>query len=117
MAAAKFIQRGDNIDYTPGVAVPQGTVVIFTGVGGGRLVGITNADIAANELGSASLVGAYEVDKLTTDAGDPGDKMYWDAGNSRATRTASTHALMGALIKSCVNGDTRCRIRLDGTVF
>lgn len=116
MPAAFHVQDGNTIDHTPGSAVAAGAVVVITGGTAGKQVGIADRDIPANTRGALTLVGVYEVDKLSTDVVTIGDKLYWDAGNSRATLTASTHALIGIAVSAAGNGVTRVKVRLQGTV-
>lgn len=116
MPPAKYIKRGSSIDWTPGTNVAAGSVVVFTGAGAGRFVGVAERDVAANELGSAQIEGEFEFDALNTDTALTGDRAYWDAANSRVTVTASGNTLMGGFTAPKINGQTRVRIRLDGVV-
>ena len=66
----------DAVDYTPAAAVTGGDVVVQAGI-----VGITPTDLAANQKGSLSLEGIYDVPK-TTAAWVLGQPVFWDsAGN------------------------------------
>lgn len=115
MPVAQKIQHGDSIDFTPGVAIAEGQVVVIAGTTSGKQAAIAPRAIPANQLGSLDLVGTWEVDKLSTDVVTQGDKLYWDATNSRATLTASTHALMGIAVAPAGSGVTRVKVRLQGT--
>lgn len=118
MAAAKFIQKGDSIDYTAsGVDIAAGTVIVLAGGTAGKLVGVTERLIPANTKGAVSLRGVYEVDCLGSDVPLTGDKLYWDAGNQRATLTSASNTLIGPCVepKTAANA-TRVRVRLDSTV-
>lgn len=82
--------NGDLIDYTPGSAASAGDIVVL-----GDLVGQVPSDLAANEKGSLRIKGVINAPKLTSDDVAAGATLYWDAGNSRATLTASTHKQIG----------------------
>jgi len=82
-------RAGDSINYTPGVAVDAGDVVVQ-----GELVGVANQDIAANVLGALSIKGVYEMDSITGSY-SAGDKVYWDDTNNRTTTTATGNTVCG----------------------
>ena len=54
---ARYVQRGDSIDYTPMEDVAAGDVVILSD----KLVGVAKLDIKAGELGALAVVGVYEI--------------------------------------------------------
>lgn len=110
MAAGKFIQQGDSIDYTPGSAVTAGTCVLF-----GTLVGFPERDIAANALGSLRLRGIIEHDKADSQAWTVGAKLYWDDTNKVFTTTSSGNTLAGTAAEAVANtaGLTRGKVRLN----
>lgn len=53
---ARYIQRGESIDFTPDADVAAGDIVKI-----GGLVGVAKLDIKAGELGALALVGVYEI--------------------------------------------------------
>ena len=53
---ARYIQRGESIDFTPDADVAAGDIVKI-----GGLVGVAKLDIKAGELGALALVGIYEI--------------------------------------------------------
>ena len=55
---ARYVQKGDAIDYRPTEAVAAGDVVIIA-----DLIGIARLDIEANTLGSLAVVGVFDVVK------------------------------------------------------
>lgn len=61
------------IDYTPSGAVAAGDVVIRE-----DLVGVAPFSIAANALGVLYTEGVFEVEKITEEAFDQGETVYWD---------------------------------------
>jgi len=96
------------VDHTPGSAVSAGDVVVLADT-----VRIAHRDIAANELGAlAAEGGVYEVPKAAggSTAIADGKKVYWDAGNSVITATASTHKVIGETVGASLDADTTQRI-------
>ena len=49
---ARYIQRGESIDYTPAADVAAGDIVKL-----GKLIGVAKLDIKPGELGALALVG------------------------------------------------------------
>ena len=54
---ARYVQRGESIDYIPQKPVSAGDIVKL-----GKLVGVAKLDIAVGELGALALVGVYEIE-------------------------------------------------------
>jgi predicted RecA/RadA family phage recombinase len=108
--AAKFVQEGAAIDYTPAADTAAGTVVVQ-----GDLVGVTRTEIKANQLGSLGVQGVFEFPKATG-AGSAiaaGALTYWDAANGVATKTATGNKLIGKAVKATVDADTMVRVRMS----
>ena len=80
---ARYIQKGESIDFRPETDVKTGTIFPFKG-----FVGITRLDIRAGELGALAVSGVFESPK-GDEAIDVGDAVYWDAANEVATKTTT----------------------------
>ena len=78
--SARYIQKGESIDYRPETDVRAKTIVPFPG-----FVGITRLDIRAGELGALAVTGVFESPKAT-EAIDVGEAVYYDAENGVATK-------------------------------
>ena len=78
--SARYIQKGENIDYRPETNVRAKTIVPFPG-----FVGITRLDIRAGELGALAVTGVFESPKAA-EAIDVGEAVYYDAENGVATK-------------------------------
>ena len=104
---AKYVQKGEAIDYRPTTAVAAGDVVVL-----GKLVGIARLDIAADTLGSLAVVGCYDVAKATG-AVTVGAAVYWDATNSQATTTATGNPYLGKAILAAESNDDTVRFLLN----
>ena len=97
---ARYVQRGDAIDYTPIADVAAGDVVVLAG----KLAGVAKLDIKAGELGALALTGVYEVAKTAGFAVAAGMEVGWDpaarqavaAGTSGSIKLGHAVALAGA---------------------
>ena len=78
--SARYVQKGESIDYRPETDVRAKTIVPFPG-----FVGITRLDIRAGELGALAVTGVFESPKAT-EAIDVGEAVYYDAANGVATK-------------------------------
>lgn len=105
---ADFVQEGAAVDYTPGTAIPAGSVVVQ-----GDLVGIVKHDIPANKLGAISVEGVFDIEKDAATVFAAGDKVYWDATNSVAVNTATANKLLGKAVAAAGTGLTSVRVRLS----
>jgi predicted RecA/RadA family phage recombinase len=107
---AQFIHDGCSIDHTPGADVAAGAVVVQ-----GELVGVAKRPITANTLGSLAVEGVFDFPKATTggSAITAGANVYWNAGASQATTTASGNKLIGKCVKAAADGDATVRVRMS----
>ena len=78
--SARYIQKGESIDYRPETDIRAKTIVPFPG-----FVGITRLDIRAGELGALAVTGVFESPKAA-EAIDVGEAVYYDAANGVATK-------------------------------
>jgi len=108
MPVATFIHNGDAIDHTPTTDVASGAVVVQ-----GDLIGIAKQPIAANALGALAVTGVFDVPKPTDETIEPGDTVYWDQTNQRATGTAAGNKLMGKCVRNASEADPIVRVRLS----
>lgn len=99
MSLTTYRQCGDIIDYTPSSNVAAGDIAVQ-----GELVGQVVSDTLANVKGALRIEGVINSPKLSTDVVAVGAVLYWDAGNSRCTTTASTHNIIGKAIEAAGSG-------------
>ena len=88
---ARYVQKGENIDFRPADNVKAGTIFPFNG-----FVGITRLDIRAGDLGALAVSGVFESPKAD-EAIDVGDPVYWDEANEVATKQ-KTDIYLGAAV-------------------
>jgi len=89
--SARYIQKGESIDYRPETDVRAKTIVPFPG-----FVGITRLDIRAGELGALAVTGVFESPKAA-EAIDVGEAVYYDAENGVATKE-KTNIYLGVAV-------------------
>lgn len=105
---AVYVQEGDAVDYTPGSDVAAGDVIDL-----GTFVGIAKEPITANTTGAVAIVGTFSVLKYSGEAISLGDRVYWDAGTSTATKTIGySEAIMGVCTKAAASGDATVQVYL-----
>ena len=104
----KYVMSGDVIDYPAGSAVSSGQILLI-----GNRIGVALTAIAAGAVGAVRVQGVFTVAKLSTDVVAQGDLLYWDAGNTRLTTTASTHKLAGYAFKAAGSGVTTVEVNIN----
>ena len=105
---AKYVQRGESIDYIPETPVAAGDLVIVN-----DLVGVAKLDIASGELGALAVGGVYEFPKGSA-AIAFGKKAYWDATNKLVTATATGNTLIGKTVSEAAASDATLLVLLNG---
>lgn len=104
---ARYVQKGEAIDYRPANAVAAGDVIVL-----GTLVGIARLDIEANTLGSLAVVGCFEAPKATG-AITAGAAVYWDATNKQVTTTAAGKPYLGKAVAAAASSDETVQFLLN----
>ena len=107
---ARYIQRGESIDYTPAADVAAGDVVKI-----GNLVGVAKLDIKPGELGALALVGVYEVLKIGLAEFAPGALVAYDFENGLATspEISPSAKVIGHAVAAAAKADTLVCVRLE----
>lgn len=106
---ARYVQRGDAIDYTPTEDVAAGDVVILAG----KLAGVAKLDIKAGELGALALTGVYEVAKSPGVAFAAGMEVGWNASTKQAVAAgASGSVKIGHAVALAGASDPTVLVRL-----
>ena len=108
-----FIQDGETITLAaPADVVSGGVVVVGSIVGVASVTALSGADV------EVQTEGVFELTKVTTDAIVQGDKVYWDSGVGKLTKTPGTGSkpLVGYAINAAANGTTIVRVNLQPTM-
>jgi predicted RecA/RadA family phage recombinase len=110
---AKYVQKGDSIDYIPSSDIAAGEVIIL----GAELIGIAKLDIKTGELGALALVGVFDITKATGSgtAIARGVTVYWDDTGKVATTDSGSGAnlALGKTVAAAADDDTSVRVRLN----
>ena len=103
---AKYVQRGEHVDFRPDRDVPAGQIVII-----GKLVGVAKLSIPANTLGSLALSGVYDVLKPARCAFSTGSSVYWDPARGSAVTTGEN--FLGLAVQTSRIEDQTVRVILN----
>ncbi len=104
---ARYVQKGESIDYRPTEAVSAGDVIVVS-----DLIGVARLDIPANKLGSLALVGVFDMVKSSA-AVPSGSAVYWNAAAKQATPVSGSNRYLGKAIAGAAAGDASVRVLLN----
>ena len=105
---ARYIQRGESIDYTPEADVAAGDIIKI-----GKIVGIAKLDIKAGELGALALCGVYEIATNGT-AIEAGAVVFVDPATGKVCAEGASGAVkFGHAVAAAAAADTLVLIRLE----
>lgn len=96
---ARYVQKGESIDYRPSETVAAGDVIIIA-----DLIGIARLDIAPDTLGSLAVAGVFNVVKSVGEIAN-GLAVYWDVTTKQATTIAEGNIYLGKAIASAESAD------------
>jgi predicted RecA/RadA family phage recombinase len=100
-------QRPQVFDGTVTITSSGAVLVGAFVVSGDSILVALNAASASGQLVTYRVLGRIDgVAKLSTDVVAVGHILYWDAGNSRLTTTASSHKRAGRAASAAGNGVT-----------
>ena len=108
---ARYVQRGESIDFTPTSDVAAGDVVKL-----GKLTGVAKLDIKSGELGALALVGVYELAVKSGKTFTAGQVAYYDPATGDVTPAApadgSEAFALGHVVAAVSASETTAHIRL-----
>ena len=107
---ARYIQRGESIDFVPTADVAAGDILKL-----GKLIGIAKLDIKTGELGSLALVGVYEIPKVGLAEFAQGALVAYDFENGFATtaETSPESVPIGHAVAAAGRSDTTVLVRIE----
>ena len=105
---ARYVQRGESIDFTPTSDVAAGDIVKL-----GNLVGVAKLDIKAGELGALALCGVYEI--ATAGAAiEAGAVVFVDPATGKVCAEGAAGAVkFGHAVAAVAATDTLVHVRLE----
>ena len=105
---ARYVQRGESIDFIPASDVAAGDIVKV-----GSLVGVAKLDIKAGELGALALCGVYEIATNGT-AIEAGAVVSVDPGTGKVCAADTSGAVkFGHAVAAAGTTDTLVNVRLE----
>ena len=105
---ARYIQRGDSIDYTPETDVAAGDIIVLR-----DLIGVAKLDIKAGELGALAIVGVYEFTKGDM-AVEIGQQLAVKPDTGEACEPGTSGSVVfGYAVKAAEASDTTVWIKLE----
>ena len=107
MATAKYIQKGQTIDYTPKSNIGYLDVVPFA-----ACIGVAAEAIEAGKTGAVSLVGVYELPAATGLAITTGDAVYWSKSDNVINKTAEGGVPAGLCIADKADAATTVLVKI-----
>ena len=107
-----FIKHGDSLTVVAPATVTSGSPVIV-----GSIFGVAAVDAASGDSLTVDVEGVFELTKVTTDVVAVGDRLYWDSGAAKLTKTPGTGSkpLVGFATEAAGNGATLVRVSLEWT--
>lgn len=104
------IQDGETMEYSnSGSAILSGDVVVI-----GERIGVAIVDIAATSgIGSVDVSGVFELAKTTSQAWSQGAKLFWAAGTSKLTTTATANTPAGYAFEAAASAATTGYCKLE----
>ena len=103
---ARYIQRGESIDFLPDRDISAGEIVIQNG-----LVGVAKIPVKKGTPGSLALSGVFDVTKTVRCAFSVGAAVYWDA--ERKSAVTSGDLLLGLVAENSKLNDSYVRVILN----
>ena len=103
---ARYIQRGESIDFLPDRDISAGEIVIQSG-----LVGVAKIPVGKGTPGSLALSGVFDVTKTVRCAFSVGAAVYWDT--VRQSAVTSGELLLGLAAESSKLNDSHVRVILN----
>ena len=104
---ARYVQRGESIDFTPTSDVAAGDIVKL-----GNLVGVAKLDIKPGELGALALCGVYGI--ATAGAAiESGAVVFVDPATGKVCAESAAGAIkLGHAVTKAATTDTTVHVRL-----
>lgn len=107
--AQNFIAPGEVLDVVAAAAITSGAPVKV-----GNIIGVALGTAAIGQTVSVSICGAFSgLAKETGAAWAVGDTLYWDATNSRFTKTSSGNTFAGYAYAAALSADATGSVLLS----
>ncbi len=108
----KFVQNGDTLDFKASDNISYMDVVPLTSTTSVAIgVGIAQEPITAGDIGAVATKGVFEFPCVTA-AMNFGDQVYWDASNTKITKTSTDNTPAGIVVEDKASGVTTVKVRI-----
>lgn len=106
--AKNLVAPGDVLDYTvpSATTIASGDPVLIGDLLGVALIGGTTGDMIPIQV-----EGVFTLAKTTGEAWTLGSKLYWSAGTSKVTTTATSNKHIGYAAADAASGDTTGNVK------
>ena len=105
---ARYVQRGESIDFTPAADVAAGDIVKV-----GNLVGVAKLDIRTGERGALALCGVYEI-ATNGSAIEAGAVVFVDPAAGKVCAEGASGAVkFGHAVAAAAAADSLVHVRLE----
>jgi predicted RecA/RadA family phage recombinase len=107
-----FVQKGNTVTVAAPADVASGQLVVV-----GSIVGVAAFTAVSSADVEVTVEGVFELPKVTTDVIGQGDRLYWNSGQAKLTKTAGTGSkpMVGVAAAAAGNGLTTVNCRLMPT--
>ncbi len=102
---AKYIQKGDSVDFIPSIDMDAGEIVRL-----GNLIGITKTPIKAGTLGTLAVSGIFDVLKTAGISFTAGGNVFW---NSEAGTAAADGIFLGIAVREAQANQEHVQVLLN----
>lgn len=110
--AKNFIQNGDMLTLTLGVAIASGQATLV-----GKIFGVAQGTYAADEAGEYATNGVYSITARAADTASIGAPLYWDATAKQLTTTAASNTRVGVVVNAAkLAGAEVATIKIDPAI-
>jgi len=103
---AKYVQRGDSVDFIPSDDLDAGEIVRL-----GNLIGITRIPVKRGSLGALTLNGIFDIRKPRGLSFPLGSHVFWDSETSSASDSGGI--LLGIAVMSAAGDAETVRVLLN----
>lgn len=107
-----YIQEGKMLTLTAPYDVLSGAGMLV-----GSVFGVAAFDALSGATVEAMTVGVFDIKKVSAQAWEVGDKIYWDNSAKNATTTSTGNTLIGVAVAVADNPSATGRVRLNGAGF
>jgi predicted RecA/RadA family phage recombinase len=104
-----YVQTEDILTLTAPYAVASGAGALV-----GSIFGVATQAVANAVVGEFKTKGVFDIAKVSAQAWNAGDKIYWDNSAKNLTTVSTSNTLVGTAASAAANPSSTGRVRLNG---